>query len=114
MSAAIYNFSIEKGVDFSLSLVLQRSDGSYIDLSDTGVCVKSEIVEFYGLDPITGFTITENLPSGVRLSLSKEGTDVLPFGECYYDTILNVTGVTERLLMGTISTSEKATLNTSC
>lgn len=114
MSAAIYDFNIEKGVDFSLSLILQRSNGNYVDLSDTGVCVKAEIVEFYGLDPITGFTISENLPSGVLMTLPEAGTRILPFEECYYDVILNTSGASERLMQGTITTSEQATLNISC
>lgn len=114
MSAAIYDFSIEKGVDFSMSLILQRSNGSYVDLSDTGVCVKAEIVEFYELPPITGFTISENLPSGVLMTLSEEGTRLLPYGECFYDVILNTSGASERLMGGKITTSEQATLNISC
>ncbi len=114
MSAATYDFTIEKGVDFSLNIVLQNSSGDYVDLTDTGVCVKSSIVEFYGLDPIVNFTIEENLPSGVRLSLTEAQTLLLPFGECYYDVVLNNNGASERLLQGTISTSEQATLNISC
>lgn len=114
MSAGTYNFTIEKGVDFSLSLVLQRSNGQYVDLSDTGVCVCSEIVEFYGMPPVTGFIITEVLPSGVILSLNEEGTRALPEPECYYDVVLNTNGTTERLVQGTISTSPSATFNTSC
>jgi hypothetical protein len=114
MSAAIYNFSIEKGVDFSISMVLQRENGSYINLTDTGVCVKSDIVEFYGLAPITGFSVSEVLPSGIILSLNEQGTSILPFGECYYDVVLNTNGVTERLLKGTITTDEASTQTTSC
>ena len=114
MSAAIYNFGIEKGVDFSLSMVLQRSNGTYVDLTDTGVCIKAEIVEFYGVPAVTGFTITEILPSGVTLSLNEAGTSILPFEKCYYDVVLNSSGATERLVMGEISTSENATVNTSC
>ena len=114
MSAATYDFVVEKGVDFSLSLVLRKANGDYVDLTDTGVCVKAEIVEFYELDPITGFTIQEILPSGVLLTLTEEGTLSLPFGECFYDVVLNDNGITERLLEGTISTSERATKNISC
>jgi hypothetical protein len=114
MAAALYSFSIEKGVDFSISLVLQRANGDYVDLTDTGVCVHSDIVEFYGLPPITGFTIEEILPSGVKLSLSEEGTQILPFDKCYYDVVLNTNGASERLIMGEISTSEAATTNISC
>ncbi len=114
MSASPYNFTIEKGVDFSISMTLQRENGSYIDLTNTGVCVKSDIIEFYGLAPITGFTVTEVLPSGVILSLNEQGTSILPFGECYYDVVLNTSGVTERLLKGTITTDEASTQTTSC
>ena len=114
MSAAIYNLNIEKGVDFSLSLILQRSNGDYIDLSDSGICVKADIVDFYELPPITGFTISENLPSGVLMTLSEEGTRILPFDGCYYDVVLNVSGASERLVQGFIETSEQATLNISC
>jgi hypothetical protein len=114
MAAAIYNFTIEKGVDFSISLVLQKTDGTFVDLTNSNVCVKSEIVEFYGLSPITGFSVSEVLPSGVILSLNEEGTKKLPFGECYYDVILNTNGVTERLVQGTIITSESSTENISC
>ena len=114
MSAATYDFSVEKGVDFSLSLILQRANGDYVDLSDTGTCVKSDIVEFYGLDPITGFLMTETLPSGVTMSLNEQGTSILPFGECYYDVVLNVSGASERLMMGTITTSEFATSDLTC
>jgi hypothetical protein len=67
------------------SLVLQKTDGTFVDLTNSNVCVKSEIVEFYGLSPITGFSVSEVLPSGVILSLNEEGTKKLPFGECYYD-----------------------------
>jgi len=114
MSAASYNFTIEKGVDFSISMTLQRENGTYIDLTNTGVCVKSDIVEFYGLAPITGFSVTEVLPSGVILSLNEQGTSILPFGECYYDVVLNTNGVTERLVKGVITTDEYSTQNTSC
>jgi hypothetical protein len=114
MAAALYNFSIEKNIDFSMSLVLQRANGDYVDVSSTGVCVKADIVEFYGLDPITGFTITENNPSGVFLTLNQAGTRILPYNGCYYDVVLNVSGVAERLMYGFITTSEYATLNNSC
>jgi hypothetical protein len=114
MSAAINNLNIEKGVDFSLPLILQRSNGDYIDLSDSGVCVKADIVEFYGLPPITGFTISENLPSGVLMTLSEEGTRILPYNGCSYDIVSNVSGDSERLMQGFIETSEQATTNISC
>jgi hypothetical protein len=114
MAAGTYNFTIEKGVDFSLSLVLQRSDGSYVDLSDTGVCVKADIVEFYGLSPVTGFTINEALPSGAVLSLTETETKILPEPECFYDVVLNVSGASERLMQGIITTSPYATSNISC
>ena len=114
MPAATYNLSIEKGVDYSISFALQRSNGDFVDLTDTGVCVTSEIVEFYGLPPITGFTITEILPSGVSLSLSEAETSILPFGTCYYDVVLNISGASERLVQGIISGSEHATQNISC
>lgn len=114
MSAVNYDLFIEKGVDYSLSLVLQRSNGNYVDLTDTGVCVRADIVEFYGLDPITGFSISENLPSGVLMSLNEEATRILPFGECYYDVVLNTNGASERLMYGKIITSEQATLNILC
>ena len=114
MSATVYNFDIEKGVDFSGYFILQKADGSYFDLNGTGTCVKSEIVEFYGLAPITGFTITEVLPSGAILTLNEQGTSILPFGECYYDIVVNVTGSTQRVRKGTITTIEAATQNISC
>ena len=114
MAAVNYNLAIEKGVDFSISMVLQRADGTYIDLTDTGVCIKADIVEFYGIPPITGFTITENLPSGVTLSLSEEGTLALPFDKSYYDVVINISGATERFRQGEITSSEAATINVSC
>jgi len=114
MAAANYPLTIEKGVDYSISMVLQRANGDYVDLTDTGVCIKADIVEFYGVPPITGFTITEILPSGVKLSLDEEGTSVLPWFNCFYDVVLNTEGVTERLVMGEITPSENATVNTTC
>ena len=114
MSAAIYNLSIEKGVDFALRMDIQRANGTYVDLTDTGVYLKADIVEFYGLDPITGFTMTEVLPSGVILSLNEAGTKSLPYENCFYDVVLNDNGATERLVQGTIDTSEGATLNLTC
>jgi hypothetical protein len=114
MPAQTLNLNIEKGVDFSASFVLQRSGGHYVDLSDTGICVKAEIVEFYGLAPITGFTIQENLPSGVTLSLNEQGSSILPFDKSYYDIVLNTSGNTERFFMGEIALSQNATINTSC
>lgn len=114
MSAGTYNFTIEKGVDFSLPMVLRRANGSYIDLTDSGVCVKSQIVEFYGMTPVTGFTITEVLPSGVILSLSEQGSSILPEPECYYDVVLNSSGVSERLVQGTITVSPNATIDILC
>ena len=114
MAAATYNFPIEKGVDFSFRIDLQRSNGTYVDLSSSGVCVKADIVEFYELPPITGFSITEVLPSGVILSLNEIGTNRLPYGKCFYDVVLNDNGATERLVQGEIDTSEAATLNLTC
>lgn len=114
MAAATLNLNIEKGVDFSISMSLQRENGQYVDLTDTGVCVKAEIVEFYGLDPITGFTITEILPSGVTLSLNEAGTLVLPYDKSYYDVVLNDNGATERLVKGEITSDPNATKNVSC
>lgn len=114
MAAAIYDFSIEKGVDFSLGMVLQRSNGDYVDLSNTGVCVKSDIVEFYEAPTIVSFNIQENLPSGVLLSLSEQETLLLPYDKCYYDVVLNVSGQSERLVQGTIYLSSAATTNLNC
>lgn len=114
MAAAILNLNIEKGVDFSIQMILQKESGEYIDLSNTGVCIKADIVEFYDCDPITGFTIEEILPSGVRLSLNESGTSILPYDLSYYDVVLNSNGQTERLIMGEITTSPNATKNTSC
>jgi hypothetical protein len=114
MAAANYNLNIEKGVDYSLSLVLQRSDGTFVDLSDSNICVKGDIVEFHGVPAITSFSISENLPSGVLLQLSEAQTSMLPYGECYYDIVLNTNGATERLIQGKILTSEQATTNISC
>jgi hypothetical protein len=114
MAAAIYDFTIEKGVDFSLGLTLQRSNGNYVDLSDTGICVKADIVEFYGIPPITSFNIQEILPSGVFISLTEQQTLSLPHDKCYYDIVLNSTGASERLLKGTITTSDAATTNINC
>lgn len=114
MPAANYPLTIEKGVDYSISFALQRSNGEFVDLTSPSVCVTSEIVEFYGLPPITGFTITEILPSGVSLSLSEAETSMLPFGICYYDVVLNISGASERLVQGTISSSENATQNILC
>ena len=114
MAAATYNITVEKGVDFAISLILQRSNGEYVDLSSADTCIRADIVEFYGVPPITGFTITEILPSGVSLSLSEEGTLALPFDKSYYDVVLNTDGATERLIQGEITSSETATINTSC
>lgn len=114
MAAAIYNFTIEKGTDFSLPINLTRSNGDPINILDSGVCINSQIVEFYGIPPITGFSIQEVSQSGVILSLSKEATSILPFEKCYYDVVLNVSGVVERVLEGEIYTSEQATINFSC
>lgn len=114
MSAGTYNFTIEKGVDFSLSMILKRADGSYVDLTNSGVCVNSQIVEFYGVPPVTGFTITEVLPSGVLLSLTEAGTSILPEPECYYDVVLNSNGASERLVQGVITVSPNATLDIVC
>jgi hypothetical protein len=114
MAAEILNLNIEKGVDYSISMILQRSDGSYIDLSNTGICIKADIVEFYDCPPVTGFTIEEILPSGVKLSLNEQGTLALPYFTSYYDVVLNVDGATERLVMGEITPSPASTTNTSC
>lgn len=114
MPAANYDLTIEKGVDYSLTLILQRSNGDYIDLSDTGACVNADIVEFYGIDPIASFSIEEIPPSGVQLRLSEEETRILPYDGCYYDIVLNVSGASERLMQGRITASEGATLDLSC
>lgn len=95
-------------------MILQRSNGAYVDLTDTGVCIKADIVEFYGCPPITGFTILEILPSGVSLTLNEAGTSVLPYDGAYYDVVLNTNGSTERLVMGAITTSQNATNDVSC
>jgi hypothetical protein len=114
MAAGIYDFTIEKGVDFSIGIVLQRSNGNYVDLSDSGVCVKADIVEFYGVPPVTSFNIQEILPSGALLSLTEQQTLLLPYEKCYYDIVLNTNGESERLAKGIITTSEAATTNISC
>ena len=79
MPAAIYNLSVEKGVDYSISFALQRSNGEFVIYLTLAFVLHLKIVEFYGLEPITGFTITEILPSGVSLSLTEAGTLILPF-----------------------------------
>lgn len=114
MPAANYDLFVEKGVDFSLQIVLQRGNGDFIDLSSPDVCVKADIVEFHGLPPVASFNIQEIPPSGVFLSLQEEDTKKLPFGKCYYDIVLNTNGDSERLVQGIVYTSEAATTNISC
>lgn len=113
MAAALYDMFIEKGVDFSTGFNLLLGDGSYADFDSLDTCVKASIVEFQELPPITGFSIT-GASSGVVLSLSEDGSRILPFGECYYDVVVSVSGVSEKIRYGTITTQETATNSPFC
>lgn len=111
MAAIKYNFELNQGETFEMTLTVLTTDRRPYNLS--GFTVRSQAKNAYtDIDPIVTFT-TEVVdpPSGkIRLSLTDEQTSALEFTKALYDVeIESETGFVTRVLQGTITLSREVT-----
>lgn len=111
MAAGVYNLSIEQGATWELSLGVEVSEGTDMDL--TGSTVESKLAKsHYDDDPLgISATIINHVDGKLRLSLTAAQTSQLdPSHEYIYDVELtDSNGVVTRLIQGRISISPSIT-----
>lgn len=103
MSASTYNISIERNVDYRVSLTLKDGNGSPIDV--TTATVDAEIKQDYYFPNIVSFTVTKVNPASgiIELSLTAAQTAALHPGPLKYDVLVKyATGIFQKILKGTV------------
>lgn len=102
MAVQPVNIVIEKGTDFSTTFKL-KENGSPVNL---GICtITSKMRKHYDALTSYNFTVTKLTPhtSGViRVGMSTEITSTLSAGRYVYDVLLNTSGVTSKVIEGTV------------
>jgi len=116
MAAGIYNFTMDQGSTWTVSLVYKDSDGNPIDL--TGYTAKMQLRRKF--DSATaaltlatggqGIVITG--PTGtIAITATDEQTEAIDAGLYVYDLDLNNAGIITRLIQGQATVSAEVTTN---
>jgi len=103
MSASTYNISIERNVDYRVTLTLKDGNGTAIDI--TTATIDAEIKQDYYFPTIVAFTVTKITPASgiVELSLTAAQTAALHPGPLKYDVLVKyATGIFQKILKGTV------------
>lgn len=111
MGAATYNITVERNVDFQISMYLKDYNRNPIDL--TNQTVDSEIKQDYYFPTLTTFNIDVTTPvSGlIEMSLTAAQTAALHPGVLQYDILVkdNDDGTIQRILKGTVTVATNIT-----
>jgi hypothetical protein len=106
ISPGIYNISLQRRADYSITLQFKDSTGAAINL--TGWTVAAQVWNQERTTKYADFTVTyTNLVTGtVAIALTDEQTALFP-NEAYYDVLLtNPSGLKEYYLEGIVYVSE--------
>jgi len=106
ISPGIYNISLQRRADYSITLQFKDSTGAAINL--TGWTVAAQVWNQDRTTKYADFTVTyTNLVTGtVAIALTDEQTALFP-NEAYYDVLLtNPSGLKEYYLEGIVYVSE--------
>ena len=87
MSAGLHNITIEKGINYDLTLTLKDSSGTVINI--TNYTFKSEIRRKAETGLIKAFTITKTNATGgvINLEMTGANTASLPTGKLQWDLV---------------------------
>jgi len=115
-TAGIYNFIIDQGSTYTVSLVYNDPNGNPIDL--TGYTAKMQLRLKYG-DPVAALTLTTGGggivitgPTGtIDITATDEQTLTLDPTLYVYDLDLNIGGVITRLIQGQVTVRAEVTTN---
>lgn len=111
MSAIKYNFELNQGETFEMTLQVLDTSRRPIDL--TGYLVRSQLRAAYtDADPIVSFTCSlfDAVNGKVRLNLTDEQTAALNFTKGVYDLeIESPTGFVNRVIQGVVTLSREVT-----
>ncbi|MDP6587727.1 MAG: hypothetical protein QF535_23990 [Anaerolineales bacterium] len=113
MSAGTHNITIEKGVDFEMTLELKDADGEVINV--TGYSFKAEARRKSSTGVAATFTtaITNAATGAVKVSMPASTTRGLPVGKLLYDLVSSYGGVIKRYVTGIITVQDTITDTTS-
>jgi hypothetical protein len=111
MPAAPLNILIEKNSDFAISVTMQGSNGTPIDI--TGCAIESQLREFPDSPVIKAFNtaILDAEQGKFKISLTAEETEALPDLNMVYDVLFITAGGGSqyRYLQGDVSISSAVT-----
>ena len=102
MAVPAVNIVIEKGTSFSTNFKLKQ-DGGPLDL--TGCTFSSKMKKHYSSSSSYNFTVTPASPlTGgiITVGMSTTTTSTLPTGRYVYDVLLTVSGITSKVIEGTV------------
>lgn len=111
MGAATYNITVERNVDYYISMYLKDQNRDPIDL--TNQTVDAEIKQDYYFPTLTTFNIDVTHPGSglIEMSLTAAQTAALHPGVLQYDILIkdNNDGTIQRILKGTVSVDTNIT-----
>ena len=110
MPAAVYNLTVEQGVDFAKNLYLTTASALPVNL--TGRTYKAEIRQLPGGSVATAFTVTVPSAAGgqIQMALSASATLAVPTAGGKYDLLENNAGTYTRLIEGTVTVKPRITV----
>jgi hypothetical protein len=114
MSAGIYNFTLDQGATFALSIVYKDNEGVPINL--TGYAAAMQIRDAYdssaavlSLNTTTGGISIVGAEGKINITATASQTAAIPFGEYVYDLEISLSGVVTRVIKGVVSVSPEVT-----
>jgi len=121
MAAGKYNFTIEQGSTFDLTIRYKDASGSYIDLTGYGATmqlrpdVADNTTNIYltlssSLQPDgTGLNMTDAASGSIGIYISAITSSMLDFGESLYDLEISSGSFVSRILSGKVKNSKEVT-----
>lgn len=113
MAAAVYNFEIEQGANFSKVITWYDATGSLVDLTSYTAAMKAKVNiddTAVVVDSTSNLTITLGGALGtITLTMTAAQTAALTFRTAHYDLELTLSGTVTRLLKGIITLDKEVT-----